>query len=65
MQESYYELRGEKDRIWKDGNWFEKITNRVDYFGKNEIKKLIELFNRKRNDIGRYESNVKKLFYNQ
>ena len=59
----YHELKNEKDRIWKEGNLIEVVSNKIDYYGKRGIRNIRKLFTIKKHVKGRFNSIAKKVFY--
>ncbi|MCD4704707.1 hypothetical protein K8R66_01390, partial [bacterium] len=61
----YLELKNEKDRIWKEGNLIEVVSNKIDYYGKRGIRNIRKLFTIKKHVKGRFNSTAKKMFYDK
>lgn len=63
VQDIYIDLQKEKNRIWENGTWFERILNKLDYRVKTLIRKLIKRHTKIRIQSGRFNSKVKRNYY--
>lgn len=59
----YRELKNEKDRIWKNGNWFMTIVYKIYNFKKRGLTNIQKFSVKKSVVKGRFNSVARKLFY--
>lgn len=64
IEKIYFELKTEKDRIWKQGSWIIETIYKINNFRKNGIKNITDIINSKKISGGRFDSMVKNNYYN-
>ncbi|MCK4653404.1 MAG: sulfatase-like hydrolase/transferase [Candidatus Cloacimonetes bacterium] len=65
IQNIYHELKNEKDRIWKEGNWYATMAYKVYNFKKMGLANIRRFSVKKKLVRGRYNSTAKKTFYDK
>ncbi|MCK4695347.1 MAG: hypothetical protein KAT74_06280, partial [Candidatus Cloacimonetes bacterium] len=65
IQNIYHELKNEKDRIWKEGNWYATMAYNVYNFKKMGLANIRRFSVKKKMVKGRFNSIAKKTFYDK
>lgn len=62
-REVYFELKDEKNRIWREGNWALELLYKLNDIRTKGFSYISNLFVSKDTSRGRWNSNAQKLFY--
>ena len=65
IQNTYYELKNEKDRIWKEGNWYATMAYKMYKFKKRGLANIRRFPVKRKLVKGRFNSTAKKTFYDK